>query len=95
MAEIEVTPVGSSIVVEIIERKTERESSITGFQFKDPEFQGPPIMGRVYSMPMSEKEFKCGDLVVFGEPNPPAFDYGGKKLMVVPRDQIKALVNEL
>lgn len=82
------------ILLEPFNRADERESTIEGFQFANPDFQGVPHTGKVVAVCEGDHEVKEGQVVVFKEDHPKGFELFGKKLFRVKLDQILAVVED-
>lgn len=81
------------VLVEPIKRSAGRSSSISGFEFEKPKYEGTPNTGKVYSIgaDITDPGFDVGDTVVFNnEPTPDGFRVGELRLMAMPVENIGA-----
>lgn len=88
-----IIPLPGFIFVEpVLRAEAERSTTIKGFAFKDPEFQGAPCMGKIYALPeVGADEFKLGEIIIFrNDPLPQTFKFDKVKLFAVPTESIAA-----
>ncbi len=93
-----VTPMPGVVLIEPEDMATtiglRQRFEAAGLAMPEPKHQGVPNVGRVYAVPPGEVEISVGMKVVFNEPNPSGFKWGGHKLLPIAREKVLAGVAE-
>lgn len=88
-----VVPMPGHVFVEpILRADAERTTTIKNFQFKDPEFQGAPNIGKIHALPEGDDMgFAVGEKIVFkNDPLPDSLQVGELKLFAVKKEDVLA-----